>query len=410
MKYYRYKLIEPTGQLSSGIIKLPYQDIMSAITHLERDGSITILVRHLGPVATFLFKLFALRLRRKVKRPVMAEMLSNIAVMLRSGLTLVTALKEASDSAEVPEVQGDINDLILSIQGGVSFSDAAGNYPHIFPSTVLQLIRMGEETGQLDRMLKDAAEHLKRVHQIISDTKQALLYPAIVFLVMGGGLVFWFYYVVPKIVTLFTEMDVVLPPITLLLIAVSDFVRHHLAEVILSLGAACLLIHAGRNNNRRFRHLTDTLVLKLPLARTLVSASNLAFITEYFSMLLNAGIDILQAFQIIIDSVGNEFYKEKLTAVRKGISNGDGIADCFKAADFFPSFVVRMIGVGEMSGSLTQQLDYVAREYRQRLNSLVATLGKLIEPLVLIVAGVFFAVIIIALLLPIYDLISRISG
>jgi type II secretory pathway component PulF len=410
MKYYRYKLIEPTGQFSSGVIKLPYQDIMSAITHLERDGSITILVRHLGPVATFLYKLAALRLRSKVKRQALAEMLSNISVMLRAGLTLVTALNEASDSAEIPEVQGDINDLILTIQGGVSFSDAAANYPYIFPSTVLQLIRMGEETGQLDRMLKDASEHLKRVHQIISDTKQALLYPAIVFLVMGGGLTFWFYYVVPKIVSLFTEMDVVLPPITLFLIAVSDFVRHHLAVLILSLGVVCLLIHAGRTNNRRFRRLTDTLVLKLPLARTLVSASNLAFITEYFSMLLNAGIDILQSFQIMIDSVGNEFYREKLTAVRKGISNGDGIADCFKTADFLPNFVVRMIGVGERSGSLTQQLDYVAQEYRQRLNSLVATLGKLIEPLVLIVAGVFFAVIIIALLLPIYDLVSRVSS
>lgn len=410
MNYYRYKLIEPTGQLSSGIVKLPYQDIMSAITHLERDGSITILVRHLGPLGTFLFKLAGLRLRNKVKRPVMAEMLSNISVMLRSGLTLVTALKEAADSAEIPEVQGDIDDMILSIQGGVSFSDAAANYPYIFPSAVRQLIRMGEETGQLDRMLKDAAEHLKRVHQIISDTKQALLYPAIVFLVMGGGLVFWFYFVVPKIVNLFTEMDVVLPPITIFLIAVSDFVRHHLAVVMLSAGAVYALIHAGRSNNQRFRRLTDTLVLRLPLARTLVSASNLAFITEYFSMLLNAGIDILQAFQIIIDSVGNEFYKEKLTVVRKGISNGDGIADCFKNANFFPSFVVRMIGVGEMSGSLTQQLDYVAQEYRQRLSSLVATLGKLLEPLVLIVAGVFFAVIIIALLLPIYDLVSRISG
>ena len=409
MNYYRYKLIEPTGRLSSGIVKLPYQDIMSAITHLERDGSITILVRHLGPAATFLFKVFALRLRRKVKRPVLAEMLSNIAVMLRSGLTLVTALKEAADSAEMPEVQGDIDDLIISIQGGVSFSDAAVNYPHIFPPTVQQLIRMGEETGQLDRMLKDAAEHLKRMHQIISDTKQALLYPAIVFLVMGGGLTFWFYYVVPKIVDLFSQMDVVLPPITLFLIAVSEFVRHHLAAVLLSVGAVCLLIHASRSNSRRFRQLTDRLVLKLPLARTLVSASNLAFITEYFSMLLNAGIDILQSFQIIIESVGNEFYKEKLTAVRKGISNGDGIADCFKNANFFPNFVVRMIGVGEMSGSLTQQLDYVAREYRQKLNSLVATLGKLLEPLVLIVAGVFFAVIIIALLLPIYDLVGRIS-
>jgi type II secretory pathway component PulF len=409
MNYYRYKLIAPTGQLSSGVIKLPYQDIMSAITHLERDGSITILVRHLGPVLTFFLKLATLRLRRRVKRTALAEMLSNISVMLRSGLTLVTALQEAAGSADLPEVQGDISDMIVSIQSGVSFSEAARNYPQIFPATVLHLVRMGEETGQLDRMLKDAAEHLKRVDRIISDTKQALLYPAMVFLVMGGGLTFWFYYVVPKIVSLFKEMEVTLPPITRFLIAMSNFTRQHLAMMILAVGATLMLLQVARRSNQRFRRHSDALLLRIPIARTLISASNLAFITEYFSMLLNAGIDILQSFKIIIDSVRNEYYKEKLVEVRNGIARGEGIADCFRAADFFPAFVVRMIGVGEMSGSLTQQLDYLSQEYREKLSALVATLGKLLEPLVIIIAGVFFAIIIIALLLPIYDLVSKIS-
>ena len=409
MKYYRYKLITSSGQLSSGIIKLPYQDIMSAITHLERDGSVTILVRNLGPVLSFLMKLSSWRFRRSIKRPVLAEMLNNISVMLRSGLALVTALKESAESADLPEVQGDINDMITSIQGGVSFSDAARKYPHIFPSTVLHLVRMGEETGQLDKMLNAAAEHLQRVHRIISDTKQALLYPAIVFLVIGGGLTFWFYYVVPKIVSLFQEMDVVLPAITLFLIALSDFTRQNLVLVLLGMIGTLALVQLARRSSRQFKRLSDKWLLKLPILHTLVSASNLAFITEYFSMLLNAGIDILQSMQIIIDSVGNEFYRDKLIEVREGISRGEGISECFKSAGIFPAFVVRMINVGEMSGSLTDQLDYVAREYRQKLSVLVASLGKLLEPVVLIVAGVFFAIIIMALLLPVYDLVSRIS-
>jgi type II secretory pathway component PulF len=258
-------------------------------------------------------------------------------------------------------------------------------------------------------MLKDAAEHLKRVDRIISDSKQALLYPAMVFLVMGGGLTFWFYYVVPKIVSLFKEMEVTLPPITRFLIAMSNFTRQNLAMMILAVGATLMLLQVARRSNQRFRRHSDALLLRIPIARTLISASNLAFITEYFSMLLNAGIDILQSFKIIIDSVRNEYYKEKLVEVRNGIARGEGIADCFRAADFFPAFVVRMIGVGEMSGSLTQQLDYLSQEYREKLSALVATLGKLLEPLVIIIAGVFFAIIIIALLLPIYDLVSKIS-
>lgn len=410
MKYYRYKLIAPTGQLSAGVVKLPYKDIMSAITHLERDGSITIFVKHLGPFLSFLFKVATLRLRRKVKRPVLAEMLNNMAVMLRAGLALISALQEAADSAEIPEVKGEINDMVQSIQGGMSFSAAAANYPNIFPSTVLHLIRMGEETGQLDKMLSDASQHLKRMHGIISDTKQALLYPAIVFLVMGAGLTFWFYYVVPKIVTLFTEMEVVLPPLTVFLIAVSDFVRDHLLLVLMGLSAVVFIIQIARNKSRKFKHFTDTTALKTPLVKTLISASNLAFITEYFSMLINAGIDILQSFKIIIDSVNNEYYRDKLVQVRDAIAKGEGISDAFKSAAVFPNFVVRMISVGEMSGSLTDQLDYVAEEYRKKLTVLVASLGKMLEPVVLIVAGAFFAIIIIALLLPIYDLLSQVSN
>lgn len=409
MKYYRYKLIAPTGQLSAGVVRLPYKDIMSAITHLERDGSITIFVKHLGPILAFLFKLATIRLRRKVKRPVLAEMLNNMAVMLRSGLALVSALQEAADSAEIPEVQGDINDMVQAIQGGMSFSAAAANYPNIFPPTVIHLIRMGEETGQLDKMLADASSHLNRMHGIINDTKQALLYPAIVFLVMGAGLIFWFYYVVPKIVGLFKEMDVVLPPLTLFLIALSEFTRNYLFEVLAGMGALFAILHMARKKSRKFKHITDTGLMKMPLAKTMATASGLAFITEYFSMLLNAGIDILQSFKIIIESVGNEYYREKLVKVKDAISNGEGIADAFKAAEVFPNFVVRMISVGEMSGSLTEQLDYVADEYRKKLNLLVASLGKMLEPVVLIVAGAFFAIIIIALLLPIYDLVSQVS-
>jgi type II secretory pathway component PulF len=409
MNYYRYKIIAPTGQLNTGVVKLPYRDIMSAITHLERDGSVTIFVKHLSPVLTFFFKLAKLRLRRTIKRPVLAEMLNNIAVMLRSGLALISALKEAAASAELPEVQGDINDIITNIQGGASFSEAAGRYPHIFPSTVIHLVRMGEETGQLDKMMADASAHLKRVHGIVSDTKQALLYPAIVFLVMGGGVFFWFYYVVPKIIGLFREMEVVLPPLTVFLIAVSDFSREHVLHLLFGMMALFGCILLGRRGSRRFKLATDKLLLKLPVVSALVSASGLAFITEYFAMLLNAGIDIFQSLQIIIESVSNEVYREKLTKVKEAIARGEGISDAFNMVEIFPSFVVRMINVGEMSGSLTEQLDYVSEEYRKKLSLLVASLGKMLEPFVLVVAGSFFAVIIIALLLPIYDLVSQVS-
>ena len=214
MNYFRYKLMEPTGQIASGISSLPYKDELSALSYLERGGNMAIYVRKLNPAASLLFRLVALRLRKKVTRSSQAEFLSNVSLMLRAGITLTRALEEGATGSDRPGFEVDIRDVILNIEGGKSFSEAAEKYPHIFPKTVLHLIRLGEETGKLDRMLMDASEHLKRVQKIVSDTKQALLYPCFVFIAMGAGLLFWFYYVVPKIVGLFKAMDVSLPAIT----------------------------------------------------------------------------------------------------------------------------------------------------------------------------------------------------
>jgi len=409
MKYYRYKLISPAGEVSGGFVKLPFKDVISATTHLERDGSIAIFVKGLGPLSSFIMKLVTFRFSRKMTRSALAELLSNVALMLRSGMPLITALGEAAESSESDEIASDINDIILGIEGGMAFSEAAEKYPNIFPKTVFYLIRMGEETGKLDQMLKDASNHLKRIQVIIDDTKQALLYPSFVFTAMGAGFLFWFYYVVPKIIELFRDMDVVLPALTIYLLTVSNFIQDHILTIFAGLGLFVGALVLLRRKSHAFRKGTDQIVLKTPIAGSIAKASVLAFISEYLALLLNAGIDILQSLTILKESMTNAVYRDKLEEVLGRIKTGDGISGAFKKANVFPVFMVRMINVGEMSGTLTEQLDYVAEEYRQRLSTLVATLGKSIEPLVLVIAGALFAVIIGALLLPIYDLVSRIS-
>ncbi len=409
MKYYRYKCIAPDGKVNKGFIRLPYQDAMSAVSHLERDGSIALFVRPLGPVTDFLMRLLTWKFRRRLPRPVLAEMLGNMALMLKSGMPLITAVEETAVGAEHKQVKKDLEDVINGIQSGMVLSEVAAKYHHLFPKTVVHLIRMGEETGRLDKMLKDAADHLKRVHGIISDTKQALLYPAMVFVAIGGGLVFWLYYVVPKITGLFKEMGLAMPSVTIMLVGLSDFVRYNIFAIIFAIMVMVTAAVVGRRGSRKIRKMMDMVMLKIPVVKTIRSAANLAFMSEYLAMLLNAGIDLLRSINIVIDSVTCEICKERLLQVREAISRGDGIADAFSKAAIFPPFVVRMISVGELSGNLTEQLDTIAAEYRNRLRILVATLGKLIEPAVLVIAGSVFAVIIVALLLPIYDLLGKIS-
>ncbi len=340
----------------------------------------------------------------------MAELLSNLALMLRSGIPLTSALEEVAATSEQPEISSNVNDIVLRIQGGMTFSTATKDYHNIFPLSVHHLIRIGEETGNLDKLLKDASEHLKRIQGIISDTKQALLYPTFVFIAMGAGFLFWFYYVVPKILALFTEMDVALPQITVWVLHISTFIQNNILYIIAGLTGFGVITALSRKKSQRFRKTGDQLMLKIPVAGSIVNASVLAFISEYFSLLLNAGIEILQATKILKESMKNEVFREKLDDIYARLKKGEGIAGSFKGTGIFPPYVVRMINIGEMSGTLTEQLDSIAVEYRNKLSILVATIGKSIEPFVLVVAGSMFLIIIAALLLPIYDLVGTVGG
>ena len=205
-------------------------------------------------------------------------------------------------------------------------------------------------------------------------------------------------------------MDVALPAVTRLMVSLSEFVRLNMIplSIIPIIGILGLMI--ARHRSRNIRYGSDALLMHLPIVGTIVTASNLAFITEYFALLLKSGIDILQSVTILKDSLENEIYRDKMSEIRETLSKGEGVSEAFRNAAIFPAFVVRMINVGEMSGTLTEQLDRISTEYRNKLSVLVATIGKLIEPVVLVVAGGIFAVMIAALLLPIYDLIGRVSG
>lgn len=410
MSYFKYKMMKPSGEVISGVADLPFEDLLSAITYLEAGENTTIFVKKMNSVSSFIFKFLKQGTRRKVERKFLAEWLNNLSMMIKAGMPLITALEESAFSVDNPDFEADIRDIVLSIQRGANFSTAVEQKRRIFPGTVIHLIKIGEESGTLDDRLNDAAEHLIRIQAIISDTKQALMYPFFVCITMGAGMIFWFYYVVPKIVALFQDMDVSLPPLTLFVIGVSEFVQANILEIIASTVIGGLLITGLYKSSKPCKKAIDYLLLKTPVAGTLIQASILAFITEYFSLLLNAGIDIIHSIKILETSVDNEIYKEKLTEIKHSLASGTPISESFTRTKVFPKFICRMISIGEMSGTLPDQLNYIAEDYKNKLTRLVAALGKTIEPVVLVVAGIMFAIIMAGLFLPIYDLVGNIGN
>jgi len=410
VKYFRYKTITDSGSVVSGIVRLPYQDIMSVIVYLERDGNTVVYAKPLNIIFSLLYNFYLYLRYKKLTRPEQADLLNNMSVMLRSGVSLITALENTAKTSDSSRVANDIKNMIANLKGGVSFSDTAEKNSQIFPESALYLIRIGEETGKMADMLKKASEHLKRIQGIISDTKQALLYPVFAFIAILGSVLFWFYVVVPNILEIFKEMNVELPQITAMLLSISEFLQNHFIFMVTTLTILVFTVTFLRVKSRAFRLATDFMMLNIPVIGRVMSISNMAYISEYLSLLMASGINLLKSVSILEDSVKNEVYRDKLKKAGQNLKRDTSIANSFEKAAVFDQYVIQMISIGEMSGKLDDQLSYVAEEYNNRLSVTVAAAGKMLEPLVLVIGGTIFAVIIGGLLLPIYDLLGQVAS
>jgi type II secretory pathway component PulF len=161
--------------------------------------------------------------------------------------------------------------------------------------------------------------------------------------------------------------------------------------------------------HKKTRKLTFSIAHKLPILRVLVTASGMAFITEYLAIMIASGVDILRSLGVLERAISDEYYRERIRKVRLAVERGELLAPAMRQVGGFPAMAIRMIGVGEETGSLDKQLKQLAQEYRMRLAHLIASLSEIIKPVIILVAGLFFLLLIVALLLPIYDLVRQAS-
>jgi general secretion pathway protein F/type IV pilus assembly protein PilC len=188
-----------------------------------------------------------------------------------------------------------------------------------------------------------------------------------------------------------------------------EHIEQNFFLVTTSLALALLAAYLSIKLVPRIRLRFHRLLTRLPITGKIVRASNLAFIAEYFSLFTASGVDIMKSLETLQSAVKNDFYREKIAAIRGGLERGNTLTTEFGRSNVFPSFVVRMINVGEQSGNLAEQLQYVADDYRRRLNDIVERIAEITKPVAILIVGGFFIFIIVALFLPIYHLVGQIS-
>jgi len=390
-------------------MRLPSLDEDSHRLYLERALDATVLQLWVAPpwLSRVLTQVAPL-LSRRWPPEQLAEVLHNLGIMLKSGLPIATALDDLAQDAEHRSMRRFLRTLHRRVSAGSALTDALAGYHHQLPATVRALIAVGEQTGGLDQAMLEGARHVKRVSKIMDDVTKALIYPVFAVLAILAAVIFWMIYVLPEISGMFRQMGVELPWYTQKAMRGIDVLAGLNASHVWFVMAAVVLCTAMLLRRERVRYLVMRVFSHMPISGVILRTSALASITEYLSILLRAGLPLSEALRVLVESINNTYYARRLAAARAGVFRGNSLADEMRRARIFPAMLVRLVSVGEATGTLDQQLALLAEDYRQRLDHVVQSLSELLKPLLIVVAGGLFLVVVVVFLLPVYQLVSEI--
>lgn len=403
MPTFSYTAVNQEGALVKGIVEAGDMD-MASENISSKDLHIVDIRRSISYAASLRKSL----LYRRIKRKDIIEFVNNVSLMLKAGVPLTVALSDIAETVEEKSFKDILLNVKRDIAMGASFSGALAEHRKAFPDILIRLTSVGEETGALDRSLSDVADHLQRIEDLVSAVKRALIYPVFAMLTTGGALLFWFVYVLPQVVDAFNGMGIKLPFVTKVLIVISNFIAAYW-NIILGMSVFVFIIIKIMKKWDKTKFYIDLITIKIPIVKLLILNKLLTLFSEQLRILIIAGITIDKSLRIIYDMIDNEVFKVAISDIIESITAGNKISDSVKKHKLFPAIMPRMIDIGESSGSLDVQLDYLTKYFLRHLNDVAEKLGKMLEPIIIIVIGIIFLLIIVSILFPVYDLVTQIG-
>ena len=378
----------------------------AAVAALRREQ---ILVTQISPAREKAAKSASAVKDKAVKAKNLAIFTRQFSVMIDAGLPLVQCLEILGNQEE----DKNFSKVILSTRGevesGASLADAMRKHPKAFDALFTNMIAAGEAGGILDTILKRLAVYIEKAVKLKGQVKSAMIYPVAVILIatLVVGVILW--KVIPTFANLFAGLGAELPLPTRVVIALSNNLVRFGPVLLVALGAIAYGFKAyyGTAGGRKT---IDAITLKLPVLGLLMRKIAVARFCRTLSTLLASGVAILEALDITARTAGNAVIEAAIQTTRKSIERGETIAGPLKETNVFPSMVVQMIGVGEATGALDTMLSKIADFYEEEVDVAVAGLLTLLEPIMIAFLGGIVGGIVIAMYLPIFDLISKMTG
>ncbi len=403
MAVFNYSVRDKAGKVVKGSLEGDSREAVSA--KLRQMGYIILELDQQSQLAA----MGQIKFGTGVKVKDVAVFARQFATMINAGLSLTKCLSILAGQTESDGLRDVIQLVSKDVEAGQSLSDALVKHPKVFPPIFVNMVRAGETGGVLDEVLVRVADHFERELALKGKIKSAMTYPvamgSLVLIVLAAMMVF----VVPVFEGMFTSMGGELPLMTQILVDLSDFVAG-IGGVFLLLGMVALVFgFRFWTSTTSGRYIWDSAKLRMPIFGGMIRKMSLAKFTRTFGTLVSAGVPILSALDIVADTAGNAVVAEAVKNTRSAIKEGETIAKPLAESGVFPSMLVQMIAVGEETGALDAMLNKIADFYDEEVSAAVDGLTSLIEPLMMASLGAIVGGMVVALYLPMFNIITLID-
>jgi type IV pilus assembly protein PilC len=328
-----------------------------------------------------------------------------LATLINAGLPLTQSLRTVKDQITNKEFQSVIDAIVASVEGGKSLSAAFGDYPKIFDAIYISLIQAGESSGTLDKALERLANQQEKDAAVTGKIRSALIYPAVIFVVIIAVLIFMITSVLPQIVSFYKDQGKTLPFATNLLNKISVFLTHDWWLAILLVGGAIYGTYRYLKTDQGISILDD-FKMKVPGFGRIFRKIYMARFSRTLGTMLGSGIPMLQALEIVSKGVGNVHVAKTIQLSIEQVKGGKSLSSTLTDQPTFLPLVPQMVLIGEKSGAMDQMLDRIATYYENEVDEEIKNISTLIEPVMMIFMGLTIGAVIAAILLPIYALVG----
>ena len=355
-------------------------------------------------------------LLRRVSTRELCRIARQLSALLHAGMPLVPALSALAEQLDSPmhattgggkpskkPLAETIKRIRDDVNEGSSLANALRNHPGLFSPLFVSMVAAGESSGALEEVLARIAEILEKRVQLVGKVKAAITYPTVMALVAMAVVTFLISYVVPGITRLFVEINQELPWVTRLLIGISEFSQAYLA-ILAVLACAVVIGVAALHKSREGKVWADRVTLRIPLFGPLLFRLELARLTRTLGTLMKSGIPVITAMEITQRVIQNTRIADAMNDIAQSVRKGDSMADAIRGTGMFPPVVYHLIATGQISGNIEDGLIDIAQMYDEEIETTVRTLTSLLEPVILLVMGGVVAFIVLAILLPIFEI------